>query len=122
MALICGYMTFPFCIKLRNYQFLKLLPALESAFSSCSALKELVIPDGVTEIGESAFMGSGLRRMKISAGLTELSNGIFFHCDDPGQMLFGNVESFSRSIIRAVRSKEGKFFLARETFPCTMLR
>lgn len=94
----------------------------ESAFSSCSALKELVIPDGVMEIGESAFMGSGLRRVKFPAGLTELSNGIFFHCDDPGQMPFGNVESFSRSTIRAVRSKEGKFFLARETFPCTMLR
>lgn len=52
------------------------------AFSTCTALEEVTIPDSVTKIGEAAFMGSGVRRVRLSSKLTALSSGIFFGCSD----------------------------------------
>ena len=42
-------------------------------FSGCGRLNSIVIPDGVTEIGEAAFSGCGrLTEINLPAGMTTI--------------------------------------------------
>lgn len=44
-------------------------------------LRTVVIPDGVTEIGDNAFLGNGmLERVVISAGVKRIGNSAFLEC------------------------------------------
>ena len=52
-----------------------------SAFSSCSSLKRVVIPEGVTTIGSSAFNScSSLESVVISSSVTAIGSYAFSHC------------------------------------------
>ena len=51
------------------------------AFSDCSGLTSVTIPNTVTSIGEYAFSGcSGLTSVTIPNSVTSIGNGIFFNC------------------------------------------
>ncbi len=51
------------------------------AFSGCSGLKSVEIPDSVTSIGDSAFYGcSGLESVMIGNGVISIVSGAFFNC------------------------------------------
>ena len=51
------------------------------AFSGCSGLKSITIPDSLTSIGIGAFDGcSGLKRVSIPDGVTSIGWGVFFGC------------------------------------------
>jgi hypothetical protein len=53
----------------------------ESAFSGCTALASVVIPESVTEIGKNAFSGcSSLASVVIPAGVTEIGRLAFMDC------------------------------------------
>ena len=53
----------------------------ESAFSDCSALTSVSIPDSVTSIGSSAFSGcSGLGSATIGNGVTSIGSSAFSGC------------------------------------------
>ena len=53
-----------------------------NAFTGCSALEELVIPDSVTTIEEEAFMNcSDLKTVSLGKGLTAIYNNAFNNCD-----------------------------------------
>ena len=53
----------------------------DSAFSNCSGLTSVTIPDGVTSIGEFAFGGcSGLTSVTIPNSVTSIGNGAFSNC------------------------------------------
>ena len=52
-----------------------------SAFYGCTGLTELIVPDGVTSIGSNAFYGcSGLRTLVIGNGVTSLPGGLLYGC------------------------------------------
>ena len=52
-----------------------------SAFSYCSNLASVTIPDSVTSIGEYAFGGcSSLTSIDIPSGVTSIGNGAFSYC------------------------------------------
>lgn len=48
------------------------------AFQDCDALSEIVIPPSVTEIGESAFSGTGLKSVKIGPNVARIGAYAFF--------------------------------------------
>ncbi len=53
----------------------------ESAFSGCSSLTSINIPDSVTKIGDCAFYGcSGLTSIAIPDSVTEIGNAAFSGC------------------------------------------
>ena len=53
----------------------------DRAFSGCSGLIEIVIPDGVISIGGSAFYDcSGLTKIAIPDGMTSIEDAVFFGC------------------------------------------
>ena len=53
----------------------------DQAFSGCSGLTSLNLPDGITEIGEGAFSYcSGLTSLTLPAGITEIGRYAFSGC------------------------------------------
>ena len=53
----------------------------DSAFRDCGILRSVTIPDGVTSIGDLAFSGcSGLMRVVIREGVTEIGRRAFSGC------------------------------------------
>ena len=54
-----------------------------SAFSGCSGLTSVTIPDSVTSIGSRAFSGcSGLTNVIIPDGVTRIGDYTFYNCSD----------------------------------------
>ena len=52
-----------------------------SAFSSCTSLTSITIPNSVTSIGEYAFGGcTSLTSVTIGSGVTSISNRAFYNC------------------------------------------
>ena len=53
----------------------------QSAFSGCSSLTSIEIPDGVTDIGSGAFYGcSRLTNIRIPSGVTSIGSRAFYNC------------------------------------------
>ncbi|MFC2608496.1 MAG: leucine-rich repeat domain-containing protein, partial [Peptidiphaga gingivicola] len=55
----------------------KLVKVGESAFSGTGALKEIVLPRSVTHLGKVAFYDSGIEKVALPAGLTEIPERAF---------------------------------------------
>ncbi|MDE7391171.1 MAG: leucine-rich repeat domain-containing protein [Treponemataceae bacterium] len=53
----------------------------DGAFKNCTALTSVTIPDGMTNIGGRAFSGcTGITDVTIPAGVTEIGDSAFFGC------------------------------------------
>ena len=52
-----------------------------SAFSNCSSLSSITIPSAVSSIGEYGFQYSGLTSISIPNGVPKISNYTFYHCN-----------------------------------------
>ena len=48
-----------------------------SLFSGDVSLKKFIIPDSVTEIGNTAFANTGITKIEIPAGVTTIGSGVF---------------------------------------------
>ena len=63
----------------------------ESAFSNCSGLTSVTIPDSVTSIASSAFWGcSGLTSLTIGNSVTSIGTAAFFDCSSLTSVTIGN--------------------------------
>ena len=74
-------MTFAYCSSLKD---IKLPPALKSAykvFYECSGLESIVIPDSLTELGDSFCFGcTNLKYVTFGSGLTKIGKHAFWEC------------------------------------------
>lgn len=52
------------------------------AFATCMELTEVIIPEGVTEIGEAAFTTSGIAAVTIPKSVTVIGDGAFSGCEN----------------------------------------
>lgn len=52
------------------------------AFYRESSMKDFVFPEGVSAIEKFAFARSGLQSVVIPDGVTSIGNGAFYHCDN----------------------------------------
>ena len=53
----------------------------EKAFAECENLREVSLPDSVTDMGESAFYGcTALEKVKFTGGVNEVPQNTFFYC------------------------------------------
>ena len=60
-----------------------------NAFSDCSNITEVVLPETVINLGSSAFSNcSSLLTVNLPAGLTELPNYLFYQCSALNQITF----------------------------------
>ena len=63
----------------------------DDAFSGCSGLTSITIPDSVTSIGERAFYGcSGLTSVTIGNGVTSIGYQAFYDCSGLTSVTIGN--------------------------------
>ena len=63
------------------------------AFSDCSSLTSVTIGNGVTSIGYHAFSGcTGLKSVTIPDSLTSMDNGAFYGCDNLTYNIYDNAK------------------------------
>lgn len=85
----------------------------DSAFSYCSKLKDIIIPDTVKEIGASAFeYCSSLKSIKLPRDLTEINERLFYYSgienvDIPVGVKIIGKEAFSCCKIKKITLPEG---------------
>ena len=67
-----------------------------NAFGYCSALTEIVIPEGVISIGNSAFRGcSGLTRVSLPSSVTSIGSYVFDGCSNLNSINYlGTIEQW----------------------------
>ena len=66
-----------------------------SQFSGRSAFNEIILPEGVTSIGKSAFQGSGLTEMTIPSTVSDLGREAFQDCKSLKVLNFPKQSKFS---------------------------
>lgn len=58
----------------------------DQAFYRSRELTDVVLPDGIREIGQFSFARSSLESMVIPQGVEKISYGAFYHCDSLGEV------------------------------------
>ncbi len=89
----------------------------ESAFAGCESLSSVVIPEGVTEIGESAFDGcKSLSSVVIPEGVTKIGMWAFSGCSSLSSVEFGGTMAQWKAIERCIFWNE---YVPAKTVKCT---
>lgn len=70
------------CVTLTNFNFSKNIKAVPQAtFIGCKNLKELVLPDTVTQIGAAVTTLSGIKKITIPSSVTTINDSAFVNSD-----------------------------------------
>lgn len=73
----CAFMN---CYSLKEITFGKDVAVIgRSAFKGCSALEAIDLPSGLKNLGDSAFLMSGLKEITLPSGLTTVGIQAFYH-------------------------------------------
>jgi uncharacterized repeat protein (TIGR02543 family) len=74
------------------------------AFWDCSGLTSIIFPSGLEEIGDSAFIGcSGLSHINIPSGVTRIGQQAFAYCTSlEGTTFIGNAPSMGEHVFDSV--------------------
>ena len=82
------------------------------AFAFCKALKSIVLPEGLKEIGEESFVGCGLTSIIIPESVEKLDYGAFIRCNDLAEVIFCNPDAK----FEEESYEEGKYVSRAPTF------
>lgn len=62
-------------------------------FNGCIAMEEIDIPDSVVQIDSFVFANTGIKRITMPEGVTEISNGLFENCTNLTEVNFSGNET-----------------------------
>lgn len=88
------------CNKLKNIQLPDTVTQIdEEAFFGCSSISSFNMPDSVNKLGKSVFSNCyGLKQVKLSAGISILPQKTFYLCESLTDVIFGSkIISFGAS-------------------------
>ena len=78
---IIAWMAFYNCRALETVQWNDDLEEIgDSAFLSSTSLKEAILPENLRTLGGAAFENSGIETVRLPEGLTYISDGCFYNC------------------------------------------
>ncbi len=79
----------------------------DNAFANTSKLKTFSMKDSVTEVGEYAFMDSGVQDIRLSHNLTEIKSAMFAFCPELSNLtLPSSIEKLDSSIFVYARKSK----------------
>ncbi|MDE5790670.1 MAG: leucine-rich repeat domain-containing protein, partial [Muribaculaceae bacterium] len=83
-----------------------------SAFTGCSSLREVTIPNSVTSIGSSAFNGcSGLTYLTIGNSVARMGNNAFSGCNNLGEVILRTRETIDYSDTGLLSNENSRILL-----------
>ncbi|MBQ7760946.1 MAG: leucine-rich repeat domain-containing protein [Clostridia bacterium] len=93
------------------------------AFKDCTNIKSIMMPNGVTSIGESAFSGcSDLKSVTISESVTSIGNYAFYRCSAIDEINFNAIQlssiGYSNYVFCEAGSKDGIKFNVGKNVTC----
>lgn len=71
----------------------------DCAFQSCVSLQSIRIPDGVANIGQSAFESSGLTNIQIPTSVLSIGNGAFDNCSNLTDIYYDGSEEQWQNVV-----------------------
>lgn len=78
------------------------------AFCGCTSLENVIIPDSVTDIGESAFNSTGLTSVTIPDGVTKIKNDTFKDCKSLASVTIPNsvtdIDDYAFAFCKSLKS------------------
>ena len=81
IRIVAQYSAFAGCTKLTTFDFSRVTAAYNGAFSSCTGLKKVIIPDSVESIGDGAFKHcTNLESVMFPDSDIELGSDVFEGC------------------------------------------
>ncbi len=84
-----GESMFDLCDRLTYINLPKSVKKIDkAAFSGCTALDEIVMHEGLEELGEAAFVACGFPEITIPEGVVELPDLLFYFCDNLTKVRF----------------------------------
>jgi hypothetical protein len=79
----------------------------KDAFTNCSNMEKISLPDTLRCIKKYAFLSSGLERIKISPGVIEIESGAFRGCIKLARVDLPKIETIEECIFMDCESLKG---------------